>query len=96
MVGGPIVHELSDTFDRYYRAVWDKHRRIEEAGGKLELRAGRLVVHLPPEALGLWGNAAKVAAQRLYAAEAVVAACLREKREMPDAETTSGGAVRSK
>lgn len=67
--------------------------RIKEAGGKLELRAGRLVVQLPPEALGLWGHAAKTAALRLYAAEEVVTTCLREKRPLPDAETTPGGAV---
>jgi hypothetical protein len=57
--------------------------RIEQAGGKLELKAGRLVVHLPPSALGQWGNV-KVAAQRLYAAENVVAKCLREKQPLPD------------
>jgi len=30
-----LSQQYPDTFDRYYRPVWNKHRRIEEAGGRV-------------------------------------------------------------
>ena len=30
-----LSQQYPDTFDRYYRPVWTKHRRIEEAGGRV-------------------------------------------------------------
>jgi hypothetical protein len=67
-------------------------RRVLDAGGKLEVRGGRLVVSLPPGATGGMGNVL-AAARVLYTAETVVAEHLARKEPLPDAEVTPAGAL---
>ncbi len=65
--------------------------RVHGAGGQLRLEGGRLVVALPVGALGGGMGNPKAAVRRLYAAEETVVACLKEKRELPDALVTPNG-----
>jgi hypothetical protein len=67
-------------------------QRITAAGGKIELRGGRVVVSLPPSATSGYGRSSLLpAARMLYAAEAVVAECLGRKEPLPPVEVTPNG-----
>jgi len=65
--------------------------RIRNAGGTLEVRDGRLVVGLPPDALGAYSEGVKRAARRLYLAEPEVVRCLKAKTELPDRQVLRPG-----
>jgi hypothetical protein len=64
-------------------------RKVEAAPGRLEVRGGRLVVHLPPTA----GRSARNAAALLYTGEQHVVEALKAKRPIPDREITGAGAL---
>jgi hypothetical protein len=65
--------------------------RVERAGGKVEVKGGRLIVSLPPGRGGL--GSALPAARRLYAAEAEVVKALQAKAELPDRHVLPTGAL---
>jgi hypothetical protein len=67
--------------------------RIDQAGGKIELRRDRLVVCLPPGAGKMYGTEPLDAARVLYLAEPAVVALLAKGEALPDAPITPAGAV---
>jgi hypothetical protein len=66
--------------------------RIDQAGGKIEIDRGRLVVSLPPGA-GMFGTEPLDAAKILYLAESTVVAALNRGDDLPDAPVTPAGAL---
>lgn len=66
--------------------------RIDQAGGKIEVRRDRLVVSLPPNA-ATFGREPIDAARVLYMAEPTVAAALKAGDDLPDAPVTPAGAL---
>jgi hypothetical protein len=67
-------------------------RRIANAGGRVEVEGGRLVVSLPGSGHGGMGSVL-VFARMLYAAEDVVTAALKSKVPLPEREVLPSGAL---
>ena len=66
--------------------------RIDQAGGRIEVDHGRLIVCLPAGA-GTFGTGPLDAAKVLYAGESAVVALLMKGEALPDAPITPAGAV---
>lgn len=70
----------------------EAHQRVSNAGGTVGVEGGRLIVSLPPSALG--GAASALPAARvLYGAAAAVVERLGRKEPLPDATVTPCGAL---
>jgi hypothetical protein len=67
-------------------------RRIVNAGGRVEVEGGRLVVSLPGSGQGGMGSVL-VFARMLYAAEAVAVEALSKGQDLPEREITPAGAL---
>jgi hypothetical protein len=85
---------LGDT-DRAFRGVTvaGAARTVEQAGGKIETKRGRLVVSLPVGRKGSGPTSALPAARLLYIAEDAVVAALKAGKDLPEREVLPTGAL---